>query len=136
MSAMVLTPTVGFGDGVRRARPARPAPVGGPRAGAEAGPALRLTARGRRVVALLALVLALGTILLGSQGATAGGSPRAQEVVAYTVAPGETLWSIAASVAAPTEDVRDVIAELEDLNGLTGAGLQAGQQLLVPASRG
>jgi hypothetical protein len=102
----------------------------------DAGPALRLTARGRRVVALLALLLALGAILFGSQRATADGSPRAQEVVAYTVAPGETLWSIAASVATPGEDVRDVIAELEELNGLPGAGLQAGQQLLVPASRG
>src|SRR3954467_10957491 len=50
MSAMVLTPTVGL----REHAPARV------RASAEAGSALRLTARGRRVVALLALVLALG----------------------------------------------------------------------------
>ena len=134
MSAMVLTPTVGRRHGAPARATARSTTRSTARA--EARPALRLTVRGRRVVALLALVLALGTILLGSQGATAGGSPRATEVVAYTVAPGETLWSIAASVAAPTEDVRDVIAELEDLNGLTGAGLQAGQQLLVPASRG
>lgn len=140
MSTMVLTPTVGLG-GVRRGRPApaqRPVvrPVSSARVEqAHERPALRLTARGRRLVALLALVLALGTILLGSQQASAGGSPRALEVVAYTVAPGETLWSIAASVAGPGEDVRDVIAELERLNGLGGAGLQAGQQLLVPASR-
>jgi len=56
-------------------------------------------------------------------------------VVTHTVAEGETLWAIASGLAAPGEDVRDVVAELVDLNGLAGAQLRAGQQILLPADR-
>jgi len=41
----------------------------------------------------------------------------------------------ASGLAAPGEDVRDVVAELVDLNGLAGAQLRAGQQILLPADR-
>ena len=48
------------------------------------------------------------------------------------VAPGDTLWGIAAGVAAPGEDVRDVVLELISLNRLPSGGLQAGQTIVVP----
>jgi Tfp pilus assembly protein FimV len=65
--------------------------------------------------------------------AVADGPERATEVVTHAVQSGETLWQIAASVAAPGEDVRDVVLGLQELNGLADASLQAGQVLLLPA---
>jgi nucleoid-associated protein YgaU len=95
---------------------------------------LRLTRRGRWVLAVLASVVAIGTGIVGGQAVAAGPTP-ALEVVSYTVQPGETLWQIAAGVAVPGEDVRNVIVELQDLNGLPSAELAAGQRLVLPAHR-
>lgn len=95
---------------------------------------LRLTGRGRALVWAVAVLLGLGGVL-GAQAANAGSAPPAVPVVTYVVAPGETLWQIAGGLASPGEDVRDVVAELVELNELPGAGLQAGQQILLPASR-
>jgi LysM domain len=112
--------------------PSRTARPAARRGAAEGGTAhLRLTGRGRVVVWGLAIALAAGVGLSAqSAGAEAPGAP--QPVETHVVAPGETLWQIAGSVAAPGEDLRDVVAELVDLNGLGGADLQAGQEILVP----
>lgn len=101
---------------------------------ARGGAGLRLTRRGRAVVFGLSLALGLAG-MLGTQGAFAGVAGDAVPVVTYTVAAGETLWDIAVGVAAPGEDVRDVVAELIDLNGFAGSDLQAGQRILLPADR-
>lgn len=106
----------------------------GPTAGTPA-PALRLTRRGRRVVVGLAAALAV-TIGLSAPGAQADGPGAATAVTAHTVAAGETLWEIAASVVGPGQDVRDVVDVIADLNGIVGGGLQAGQQVLVPVGAG
>ncbi|WP_258726745.1 LysM peptidoglycan-binding domain-containing protein [Cellulomonas sp. NS3] len=94
---------------------------------------LRLTRRGRLVVLLLAALV----LIAGVQGgqALADGPSRALEVTTYTVGAGETLWEIAAESALPGEDVRDVVLELQSLNGLTTAGLDAGQELILPVQR-
>src|SRR5690625_3477242 len=57
------------------------------------------------------------------------------EVATVTVASGETLWHHAKSVAAPGEDLRDIVDVIKDLNTLPNSELQAGQQLLLPAAR-
>jgi predicted Zn-dependent protease len=49
-----------------------------------------------------------------------------------TVAPGETLWSIAGQVA-PGADRRDTVHRIVDLNALRDAQLQVGQRVAVPA---
>ena len=49
-----------------------------------------------------------------------------------TVLPGDTLWSIAESLA-PTADPRAVIGDIERLNALGTGSLQVGQQLAIPA---
>ena len=49
------------------------------------------------------------------------------------VQPGDTLWAIAAEVAAPGEDVRDVVLMLMRMNELPSGGLAAGQTIVVPA---
>lgn len=54
------------------------------------------------------------------------------DTVTVTVAPGETLWHVARRTA-PQQDPRDVVTRLVLLNGLTGARVRAGQELIVPA---
>lgn len=103
--------------------------VRGP-AAAERG--LRLTRRGRTVLTTVALLLTLGAAFT-AQRADADGTSAATPVVTHTVVAGETLWAIASGVAAPGEDVRDVVDRLMELNGLDGGGLRSGQQILVPA---
>lgn len=94
---------------------------------------LRLTRRGRAVLIVLALLLVAGWALRAT-GAAAGSPESAIPVDAVTVTAGQTLWQIASSIAAPGEDVRDVVDRLIVLNGLADSGLRAGQQLLVPAT--
>lgn len=94
---------------------------------------LTLTARGRRVVVAGAVALSLVAVLVGGR-AVAGSPAEAIPVDTYTVASGESLWAIAAAYTAPREDVRDTVGALVALNGLAGADLRAGQQILVPAS--
>ena len=93
---------------------------------------LTLTPRGRRVRGVVAVAIVLGVVLLGAK-AVAG--TRAEPVVVdtYTVSSGETLWAIARHRTAPHDDVRDTVSRLVALNGLAGAGVRAGQQILVPA---
>ena len=93
---------------------------------------LRLTARGRAALVVLALLLVVGWALRPT-GAAAGDAEPAIPVDVVTVSAGQTLWQIASSVTAPGEDVRDVVDRLIVLNGLSGSGVRAGQQLLVPA---
>lgn len=93
---------------------------------------LRLTRRGRTVLTTIALLLTLG-VAFTAQRADADGASAATPVVTHTVVAGETLWAIAAGVAAPGEDVRDVVDRLMELNGLSEGGLRSGQQILVPA---
>lgn len=102
------------------------------RPGADAAP-LRLTPRGRVVVFVLALLVGLGA-MLGGQAATADAPVPAVPVQTYTVRAGETLWSIAAGLTSPGEDVRDVVDGLLALNDLTSSALVAGQQILLPAA--
>jgi hypothetical protein len=93
---------------------------------------LRLTRRGRVVVGVLGLALAAG-----AGGATlsahADGPSVGTEVERLVVQPGDTLWAIAAEVAAPGEDVRDVVLMLMRMNELPSGGLAAGQTIVVPA---
>lgn len=92
---------------------------------------LRLTRRGRVVVGVLGLALAAG-----AGGATlsahADGPSVGSEVERVVVQPGDTLWAIAAEVAAPGEDVRDVVLMLMRMNELPSGGLAAGQTIVVP----
>lgn len=98
---------------------------------------LRLTVRGRRVLAFLAALPAaslLAAAVLSGGAALAGredGAP-AGSFATVTVEPGDSLWSIAQSLA-PESDPRDVVAAIADLNALHGAALQSGQSLAIPA---
>lgn len=102
-------------------------------------PVLQLTRRGRlaRTVALLALLAALVVMsldVLSSGRALAEAAPPTVPVSTATavVAQGDSLWSIAQSVA-PAADPRAVVEDIRELNGLRSNLIQPGQVLLVPA---
>jgi LysM domain-containing protein len=97
---------------------------------------LRLTRRGRVVVALAAalLVTMVSLLLAGvAQATNDGPSPRAarENLVQVIVRPGQSLWSVAES-ADPGQDTRAVIQQIIDLNSLNGDTVFAGQQLWIP----
>ena len=93
---------------------------------------LRLTRRGRVVVTLLFLLLALTALTLFS-GYSAATDARGDTVPTRTVEvqEGDTLWAIASGVAGPGE-VREVVHEIQELNSLSDVGLVEGQRIAVP----
>ncbi len=113
--------------------PAAPSPVRIPR---PANPPLRLTRRGRIVVAVAVMLVlaALSLVIAGAAQATnhpvASGAAQ-RNVTQVTVHPGQSLWSVAES-ADPAADTRVVIQQIIELNSLTGNVVFAGQRLWVP----
>lgn len=97
---------------------------------------IRLTRRGRFLVSVLSFVamLAISQVsLFGIATASAKASNEASSstTTQIVVAPGETLWTIAARVN-PEIDPRAVIDQIMDLNVIEGSNVYAGQVLLVP----
>jgi 2-phospho-L-lactate transferase/gluconeogenesis factor (CofD/UPF0052 family) len=92
-----------------------------------------LTARGRRLV--LVVVLAGGLGLCALAGSVLGGDGDRLRLAGETtvvVETGDTLWSIASSVAGEERDVRVVVDEIRRHNGLDDAVLVPGQVLELP----
>lgn len=112
----------------------RPAGRGADPAAGQGGPVrhVRLTRRGRAVVVVGLVLLLLAAFSLGRVGAVGSTDAAAPpQVEVTTVAPGETLWKVAKRIA-PGQDPRPVVDQIIRLNDLPGAGLRAGQQLLLP----
>lgn len=97
---------------------------------------LRLTRRGRLVlVSIAAAPLVAAALWFGLNSGIAaadnhGGAP-AVGLRHVTVAPGDSLWQIAETVA-PHDDPRDVISAIVDLNDLRSSELVPGQSLAIP----
>jgi LysM domain-containing protein len=101
----------------------------------QSSPTVRLTRRGRAVVLLLglAIALAVGVFLgAGSVATEHPGTPAPTRIV--MVDSGDTLWDIAADAAAATgsDDVREMVTRIERLNALESGMVLAGQRLRVP----
>jgi nucleoid-associated protein YgaU len=79
---------------------------------------------------MLALGVAIGS-WLGPLVAGGDGDLRLAGVQSVVVQPGDTLWSIARG-AAGTDDVREVVDRIQQLNGLQGTVLIPGQVLELP----
>ena len=101
---------------------------------------VRLTRRGRVVLAAFAVVVSTAMVTLfwlsvagGAQAASHGLRPGAayQGMTQVVVRPGQTLWSIA-SRAEPAADPRLVIQQIIQVNGLNGSVIQPGESLWVP----
>ena len=101
---------------------------------------VRLTRRGRRVVAALVIAVVIvavtvlwmsvaGSVQASSHG-SAQGSPY-QGMTQVVVRPGQTVWSIAAA-AEPSENPWAVVQQIINVNALSSANVQAGQLLWVP----
>lgn len=137
MSTMTVTPHIpvqrsveGLGHSDRQVVVAPSAP----RVPAAAAPVgrVRLTRRGRALVTLVFLgALLAGMISLGgwATASLSGGTPEPVQVV--EVQSGDTLYDLAARVAAPG-DVREMVYRIQELNSLPGAQIAEGQRLAVP----
>jgi LysM repeat protein len=77
---------------------------------------------------ILLVVLAASLFLLGGTGAAI----EPAMTMEHRVRSGDTLWAIATDLATPGEDVRDLVADLKQLNELDSSELHPGQIVLVP----
>mgnify|MGYP005811416893 CR=1 FL=1 len=87
-------------------------------------------ARWRRIAVIVALLAAVAFV---APRAMASDSPSTVPADTWTVAEGETLWSIAAAITAPGHDVRETLGVIKGLNALESSAIRAGDQLLIPA---
>lgn len=93
---------------------------------------VRLTRRGRVVLVLGFLAIALALMIpFGGWAAASltGGSPEPVRVV--TVQPGDTLYGIAGDLAEPGH-IREMVHRIQELNSLPGGLITEGQKLAVP----
>jgi hypothetical protein len=95
---------------------------------------IALNRRGR--LARTFVVLSLAVVLASVFGLKAGagtaqptGSPAS--FIEITVAPGDTLWSLAKRVGGGT-DLRTLVDEIASVNSLSGANVEAGQRIRIP----
>lgn len=103
---------------------------------------VRLTRRGRLLLlGIPALALAVSllvglALLVGSfanMAQAADGGVPGVDVVEVTVAPGDTLWSVARGVDAG-EDTQILISQIAEFNDLATSELHPGQVLQVPVA--
>jgi hypothetical protein len=94
---------------------------------------MKLTVRGRRVVALLALLpIVVAFLLIGTRAAQADATGGPTTAI-IKVEAGQSLWDVAVAIA-PKEDPRATIWTIKALNGLETSEVQAGQALIVPTN--
>ncbi|MBR7744339.1 LysM peptidoglycan-binding domain-containing protein [Phycicoccus sp. BSK3Z-2] len=89
--------------------------------------AVRLTARGRLVLLVLAALLVAS--VLGFRGL--GGADAAQAEQVVTVSPGQTLSEIAAAEL-PSMTISQGIVAIQVANAMSTAQVSAGQELVIP----
>ena len=101
-----------------------------------ANPSGRLTRRGRlaRTIVVLSLAVVMVAGFAATSGANVAGSTSSEPSYSIVVvAPGETLWSVAAAYA--SGDVQGLVKEIREVNNLKGSDLQAGQRLRGPLNQ-
>lgn len=92
----------------------------------------RMAQRRARTLSVLFVLVVVALVLLFPR--TVHTQPH-QELVQYTVAPGDTLWAIA-TPHAKGRDVRELIYEIGQVNNLGSRPIQPGQVLVIPVSSG
>ena len=89
---------------------------------------------GRNIVGLLlfiAALLILAALVFGRTSVRAEEEAKTPVYTAVSVAPGDSLWSLAEKYAPEETDIRDYIELLRELNGLRNETLRAGSSLIV-----
>jgi len=98
----------------------------------QTNPSGGITRRGRLartcVVLSLTVVMAAGFASQSGAGQDVASTAPSYEII--VVAPGETLWSVAAAYG--SGDVQGLVSDIREANNLSGFDLQAGQRLRVP----
>ena len=99
---------------------------------------LRVTRRGRVVLGALAALPLIAALVafaaLGTTSAEASSEVGASSSFSYvTVSAGQDLWGVAQSLGT-TADIRDVVADIVNLNQLASSSVHPGQRLAIPAA--
>ena len=95
---------------------------------------IRLNRRGRlaRTCVVLSLAIVLGSVVSAKAGAGTDAAPQvAGSFITVTVAPGDTVWSLANRLAAGS-DVRSLVSEIISVNSLASVDVATGQKLRIP----
>lgn len=58
-------------------------------------------------------------------------SSNEEEIIDYTIAPGQTLWSIAREYTPNSKDIRETIYEIKQLNNMTTSDIYEGQEISI-----
>ena len=103
--------------------------------GFQANPStVTLNRRGRlaRTFVVLSLAIVLASLVSAKAGAGTTSTPvAAGSFITVTVAPGETVWSLANRLSSGS-DVRSLVSEIISVNSLASVDLSAGQKLRIP----
>ena len=97
---------------------------------------IRLNRRGRlaRTFVVLSLAIVLGSVVSAKAGAGTDVAPAAAgSFITVTVAPGDTVWSLATRLA-DGSDVRSLVSEIISVNSLASVDVATGQKLRIPLS--
>lgn len=70
-------------------------------------------------------------LLVGLFNISVAKSNKEAEIIDYTIAPGQTLWSIAKEYTPNTKDIRETIHEIKDLNNMQDSSIYAGQTIKI-----
>ena len=119
MSTMTLSSKVSVGQGFHTN------PSGG----------IKLNRRGRlaRTLVVLSLAIVAASVAGGQAGAsTASKTSATQSFITVTVAPGETIWSLATRMTASGGDTRGLVSEILEVNSLKSVDVEAGQKIRIP----
>ena len=95
---------------------------------------IRLNRRGRlaRTFVVLSLAIVLGSVVSAKAGAGTDAAPAvAGSFITVTVAPGDTVWSLATRLAGGG-DVRALVSEIIEVNSLNSVDVATGQKLRIP----
>ena len=102
--------------------------------GFSANPSVRLNRRGRlaRTLVVLSLAIVVASVAGGKAGAQTDSAPAAaHSFITVTVAPGDTVWSLANRVS-DGRGVRSLVAAIIEVNGLDSVDVEAGQKIRIP----
>ena len=95
---------------------------------------IRLNRRGHlaRTFVVLSLAIVLGSVVSAKAGAGTDSAPAvAGSFITVTVAPGDTVWSLATRLAGGG-DVRALVSEIIEVNSLNSVDVATGQKLRIP----
>jgi hypothetical protein len=106
--------------------------------GFQANPSGRIKLNRRGRLARTLVVLSLAIVAVSVAGGKAGADTTVAPVVAksfitVTVAPGDTVWSLANRVS-EGKNVRSLVAAIIEINSLDSVDVEAGQKIRIPLS--